>query len=306
MPSNHSNWHSLISSLESQSHEFTSSYTFRNVYFLDDLTSPSEVPADVPPYMHILRHFYRSGNFSKPGYFIKSFISTDRVVIMHNHFPMKCLGPCKPFSVDTEEAYLAHYRKDCSLNSHKKCDEIYRVNPVRDEAVFRFKTDLVARTNVTLEESGVFSILVEQWSQDGLNSLSLPDRLFSPESLFLTDFLLFLTDSLLFLTDFHFQAFYVQALTKIIFWVWFLLKWQSFKWKKVNSSKNITSLTKKKEAFSPTKLTLNILWALQHFVSLVPCVQHSKSQWNFLVRNSFLIFGPTNHHLFFHEYSIFH
>ncbi len=41
----------------------------------------------VPDHMHILRHVRRSENYTKPGSFIKTFISTDYIAGMHNHFP---------------------------------------------------------------------------------------------------------------------------------------------------------------------------------------------------------------------------
>jgi hypothetical protein len=51
------------------------SYNFRNVYFMDGMleaelqSSPetSDLLSGIPPYMHMLRHVYRSANYTKPG-----------------------------------------------------------------------------------------------------------------------------------------------------------------------------------------------------------------------------------------------
>ncbi len=82
----------------SKSSSVRTSYTFRNVYFMDELMPASSngsvvvrAPdgSPVPAHMHILRHLRRSTNYTKPGAYIKSFVKTDLVVAMHNHFPFR-------------------------------------------------------------------------------------------------------------------------------------------------------------------------------------------------------------------------
>ena len=58
-----------------------SSYNFRNVYFMDEMLEANrgdEAPGggffpDIPQYLHMLQHVYRSANYTKPGQYVKCF-----------------------------------------------------------------------------------------------------------------------------------------------------------------------------------------------------------------------------------------
>lgn len=136
--------------------ETRASYNVRNVYFLDDLLHSHGFFKDIPKYMHMLQHVYRSQNFTKPNQYIKCFHNPERVVTLHNHFPLACLGAgCTSYPIQTEDAQLQHYRADCVKSLKKTCIQ-YRENSVLDTTIWRYKDQLVERVTRTLEALGFF------------------------------------------------------------------------------------------------------------------------------------------------------
>lgn len=79
----------------------------------------------------------------------QAFHETDRVLALHNHFPLACLGgACSTFPLDTRLARLQHYRADC-VSALKSCKEL-KAEAVRDEALWRWRDPLVARVDKVL------------------------------------------------------------------------------------------------------------------------------------------------------------
>ena len=81
---NASNWSELMRNVEEASlrtkNTTRASYNFRNIYFMDeflgehmkqrgggDLDASDLELDDIPDHMHMLRHVYRSANYTKPG-----------------------------------------------------------------------------------------------------------------------------------------------------------------------------------------------------------------------------------------------
>lgn len=165
MPLQHANWSELMKEVQHRSFpekNYTrASYNVRNVYFLDDLGQDEEQmrheahEEGIPRYLHMLQHVYRSQNYTKPGQYVKCFHNTERVVSLHNHFPLNCLGTCTTYSIPVELAHLQHYRKDCVGPLKKSCKE-FRTYTTRDTTIFRYKEDLVLRTTKTLKTLGFF------------------------------------------------------------------------------------------------------------------------------------------------------
>ncbi|XP_011647628.1 uncharacterized protein LOC105433852 [Pogonomyrmex barbatus] len=136
--------------------ETRASYNVRNVYFLDDLLHSHGYFKDIPKYMHMLQHVYRSKNFTKPNQYIKCFHNPERVVTLHNHFPLACLGAgCTSYPIETEDAQLQHYRADCVRSLKKTCVE-YRENSVIDTTIWRYRDKLIGRVTDTLKTLGFF------------------------------------------------------------------------------------------------------------------------------------------------------
>ncbi|CAH2052505.1 unnamed protein product, partial [Iphiclides podalirius] len=129
-----------------------SSYHASNLYFLDSLRHEHGWEEGVPRYMHMLQHVYRTRNFTKPGQYVKAFHETDRVLALHNHFPLACLGgACSSYAMETRHARLQHYRADCVTALSKSCAEL-RAQPVRDTALWRWRGPLQERAERALRD----------------------------------------------------------------------------------------------------------------------------------------------------------
>lgn len=125
-----------------------------NVYYLDSLAHEHGWEREAPRYLHMLQHVYRTRNFTKPGQYVKAFHSTGRVLALHNHFPLACLGgSCSSYALETQHARLQHYRADCVTALSKACAEL-RADPVRDPAIWRWRGPLTARADAALAELG--------------------------------------------------------------------------------------------------------------------------------------------------------
>lgn len=162
MPVNMMSWKELMDVVEVKAleirNETRASYNVRNVYFLDDLIHTHGWFKDIPKYMHMLQHVYRSKNFTKPNQYVKCFHNPERALTLHNHFPLACLGSgCTSYSINTTDAQLQHYRADCVKTLKKTCTE-YRQNSVVDTTIWKYKDKLISRTTETLKNLGFFSI----------------------------------------------------------------------------------------------------------------------------------------------------
>ncbi|XP_050491722.1 uncharacterized protein LOC126874110 [Bombus huntii] len=160
MPVKDATWQDLMKRVLQKAlkirNETRASYNVRNVYFLDDLLHSHGYFKEMPKYMHMLQHVYRSQNFTKPNQYIKCFHNPERVVTLHNHFPLACLGAgCTSYPIETEDAQLQHYRADCVKSLKKTCVQ-YRENSVLDTTIWRYKDQLIERVTRTLETLGFF------------------------------------------------------------------------------------------------------------------------------------------------------
>ncbi|XP_054708021.1 uncharacterized protein LOC129217711 [Uloborus diversus] len=166
MPVKFTNWSDLMKDVVKRAlkeRNYTrASYNVRNVYFLDDLQDGDDLHHEaheqgIPRYLHMFQHVYRSKNFTKPGSYVKCFHNTERVVSLHNHFPLNCLGTCTTFSIDTNSAQLQHYRKDCVGSLKNSCKTDFRTYTQKDTTIWRYKDEIIKRTTRTLSRLGFFS-----------------------------------------------------------------------------------------------------------------------------------------------------
>ncbi|XP_077295621.1 uncharacterized protein LOC143917881 [Arctopsyche grandis] len=160
MPVKDTDWGTLMDKVVATSNKEhavpRASYNVRNVYFLDDLQHAHGWFSDIPRYMHMLQHVYRAKNFTKPMQYVKCFHDPQRVLTLHNHFPLACLGSsCTSYAIDTEDAQLQHYRADCVKTLKKSCEQ-FRQESVMDTTVWRYKDTLVNRVTDTLRTLGFF------------------------------------------------------------------------------------------------------------------------------------------------------
>lgn len=137
--------------------ELYSAYTAHNVFFLSDNNHEGEIQPGVPNNMHFLQHIYRAANFSGPGVGSKSFQSTEQVIKMHNHFPLETVG--KDFVdycyIDKSDGQLQHYRRDCENYPKDEC-EGFKTHTVKDLTLWKYKDELIAKVNKSLEEFKTF------------------------------------------------------------------------------------------------------------------------------------------------------
>ena len=162
MPINATSWRELMDVVvrKSSTDDATapspySSYVFRNVYFWDDngVSNLEDWEPDIPMYMHMLRHVYRSANYTGPSSYVKSIHDVQKVLTVHNHFPLACLGPtkdCRYYTVDVETAHMQHYRADCHAELEKTCRRDYKMLLVKDTSIWRFADELIFRMDQTL------------------------------------------------------------------------------------------------------------------------------------------------------------
>ncbi len=137
------------------------SYNFRNVYFLDSMTS--QLNSEIPAYLHMLQHVRRSANYTKPGQYVKCFHDPERALILHNHFPLGCLGGvCTSFPVPTDVGHLQHYRADCVRTLKKSCADVYKNVSVVDTTIWRWKDRVIKGSNRALAHLGFFKTTKQQ------------------------------------------------------------------------------------------------------------------------------------------------
>lgn len=158
MPRTTQNWESLMKiiapAVMSESGHPKSSYVARHVYFLDSMQEEHGWATDVPQYMHFLQHVYRAFNYTKPGSYVKCFHDPQRVLTLHNHFPLSCLeGGCSFENMPTELVHLQHYRSECKPELKKVCPSFLN-HTVLEDSILRYKEPLVRGTVRALRELG--------------------------------------------------------------------------------------------------------------------------------------------------------
>lgn len=163
MPLKHNTWSQMMDEVISMSlkvkNETRASWNFRNVYFMDEMLDAHEHQhfKDIPEYLHMMQHVYRSANYTKPGQYVKCFHNPEKALILHNHFPLGCLGGvCTSYPVDTSLAHLQHYRQDCVNTLKKSCAKDFKSTSVKDTSIWKVKDVVINRTNEALQKLGFF------------------------------------------------------------------------------------------------------------------------------------------------------
>ena len=123
-----------------------STYEARHTLFLLNNKHKNEIQPEVPKDFLFLQKVFRSNTVHAKHHAAKSFLNTEIVCAMNQHFAFRCNGTkaCDRFEIDMEEAKMQHYRHDlpadkvifiikCSNNTsrfrgdhtklpYKKCD----------------------------------------------------------------------------------------------------------------------------------------------------------------------------------------
>ena len=160
MPLQQSNWHDLITEIKRTTpleSDDISTLVFRHALFLDNVLEEQEVEEDIPEWLHMMNHVYRSVNYFPPGYNVKSFHSTERTQVVHNHYGLFCLGPCQPHHVDPSLGQLQHYRRGCPVSISKEDCSKYYEETVKDTTIWRIKDQVINNSLATLRNVNINS-----------------------------------------------------------------------------------------------------------------------------------------------------
>lgn len=159
IPKHDMTWAKLMERIKSKASTIEaktfSSYNVRNVYFLDEYQSKRGWYQHIPKYLHMLQHIHRAQNFTRENSQVKCFHDPEHVITLHNHFPVNCFGgKCQSYSISTEDAQLHHYRTYCKKLFAIHCD--YFKEYVRDTTIWKFKAELIKRSEKALKSLGFF------------------------------------------------------------------------------------------------------------------------------------------------------
>lgn len=127
---------------------YIDAYVTQNVGFPSVKVPPH---SEVPEYMYMLQHTLRTQNFTPPGFSVKSFFGTERVLTVHNHMPHHCLQ-------DHLGCQYLDFPYSVGQNSHFRVIDGYfhedMTTLVYDNKTWKFKDPLIKAVQKTLRETG--------------------------------------------------------------------------------------------------------------------------------------------------------
>ncbi|XP_059479782.1 uncharacterized protein LOC132199227 [Neocloeon triangulifer] len=157
-------WHDLIFKMAIPKAKAIKNVTYsnfvaRNVYFMDISSETRWSPSpDIPPYMHILQNVVRRVDPSPPGYYVKSFHSTETVFALHNHYSRSYLAESgsavdwgEYYEFGLHEAQLQHY---CVRKLKPDC-QVQPANQTADTSALKYQDRLIAATRRALRNVGI-------------------------------------------------------------------------------------------------------------------------------------------------------
>ncbi|XP_048513589.1 uncharacterized protein LOC105693986 isoform X2 [Athalia rosae] len=149
VPKKRKNWHQLLQDEKrklGKSFEDFASYAVRNVYFFDELQ-----PAGYREKSNDLRYLdtFRTAFVSPEGDSVKSFISTERALTVHNHYALATLDSA------TRRAHHFH-PKDALKHHYRACDarhldcEMLMQDVVEDKSLLRYVRGIETRAEMVI------------------------------------------------------------------------------------------------------------------------------------------------------------
>jgi len=144
-------WSDLLKRLIEQTkaeNEIIDAFPAMNMYFLLKSVHEKETIPGVPKSLRFLSNIYRAANFTPKNGGAKSFMRMDRVEIIHNHFPLRCLEikDCKWYVIPPEIGQNVHYKTDCP---NPECIESLQ-NPIKDTTLWKYKDEILKNVNSTI------------------------------------------------------------------------------------------------------------------------------------------------------------
>jgi hypothetical protein len=115
-----------------------------NAYFPHQKLPPYP---DIPPHNYMLQHVQKSVETLRYGDGMKSFFNTKSCLVVHNHYPLRCLfgkgDLCKNKHISLNISQTFHYRDEVQ--------KIFNVTTL-DTKIWQFKDELIKRVQNSLDE----------------------------------------------------------------------------------------------------------------------------------------------------------
>lgn len=145
-------WKDLIERTQAHStdkNEIYDGYPVNCMYFVLKSVHENDTIEGIPKNLRFLPNIYRSTNYTAEGEGTKTFMRMDRVLAVHNHFPLSCIqhDTCNLLEVDIDDGFVSHYRIDCET---PEC-VASKSNPVKDTRLWKYKDIILENVNRTVE-----------------------------------------------------------------------------------------------------------------------------------------------------------
>ena len=153
VPRLHLYWKQMIDyiiSLEPNALRLYTSFAAQNVYFFGSLnkifgrkTTDNEIKKD----LIFLKNTNRSANFSRPGFAVKSFTSTESCLAVFNHYSLFPLySNISRYSLISKSlAQLNHYREECPKTMYVECIDNFMKYWQKDTIALKYQNQLIQR-----------------------------------------------------------------------------------------------------------------------------------------------------------------
>lgn len=126
-------------------HDFDT-FAVQNAYFPHQKLPPYD---GIPTHNYMLQHVQKSVETLKTGDGMKSFYNTDRVLVVHNHYGMRCLFSkrdyCRNKHIPVNISQVYHYRDEV--------EKKFNVT-VLDTKIWQYKDELIRKVQQSLDEIG--------------------------------------------------------------------------------------------------------------------------------------------------------
>jgi len=146
-------WSDLLTRLMEKikpKNEIIDAFPAMNMYFLLKSVHENVTIPGISKNLRFLSNIYRAANFTPYYGGAKSFMRMDRVEVLHNHFPQKCLdtNQCKWHVIPPDIGQNIHYRTDCP---NLECQESLQ-NPITDTTLWKYKDNILRNVNSTIQK----------------------------------------------------------------------------------------------------------------------------------------------------------
>lgn len=121
----------------------TGSFSVRNAYFFRSWNPKANLNEDL-----VIEAFTeRSANLSRPGFSVKSFMNTNVVVTLFNHYALSTLLPTQKLTahLNPDLIRMNHYKESCPSDFGRQCEENFWKYSSNDTVIKRFVPSIKAR-----------------------------------------------------------------------------------------------------------------------------------------------------------------